>query len=233
MYLRSDLRFYGASVPAIRASVGEFSAEHPDLTRADLRAIARALYATNVHELRSAAIGLLERQRTKLTERDLVWLIDLVRRSNTWAHVDWIAPKVIGNVVVRYPRARTALARWARDGNFWVRRAALLAEHDARRAGGDFALFARLAAGMLDEREFFIRKAIGWVLREVSKTRPELVYRFLRDNRAQVSRLTLQEGAKYLPAARRVALGLPATPAWVAREQRARARGLSGGRSAV
>ena len=61
---------------------------------------------------------------------------------------------------------------------------------------------------MLDEREFFIRKAIGWVLREVSKKRPELTYAFLERHRDRVSRLSLQEGAKYLPAPQRKALGL-------------------------
>ena len=100
-----------------------------------------------------------------------------------------------------------------------MRRAALLAEHDALRAGGgDFALWSRLAAPMLDEREFFIRKAIGWVLREVSKKRPALSYEFLRKHQDRVSRLSMQEGAKYLPAAERKALGLPAAPAWMARE---------------
>lgn len=59
---------------------------------------------------------------------------------------------------------------------------------------------------MLDEKEFFIRKAIGWVLREVSKKRPKLVFEFLREHRAEVSGLTLREGAKYLPAAQRRAL---------------------------
>ena len=60
-----------------------------------------------------------------------------------------------------------------------------------------------------EEREFFIRKAIGWVLREVSKKRRELTYEFLRKRKGRVSRLSLQEGAKYLPAPQRKALGLP------------------------
>jgi len=220
-YLKSDLRFYGTGVPAIRGAVLEYCRQNPDLTRSELRALAETLYATNVHELRSAAIGVLERQRARLTERDLPWLVGLVRRSDTWAHVDWIAPKVIGDVIARYPSARSRMARWAADESIWVRRTALLAEHDALRAGGgDFALFARLAEGRLEEREFFIRKAIGWVLREVSKRRPEIVYGFLRDQRDRVSRLTLQEGAKYLPVGQRLALGLSAKAAWVEREER-------------
>jgi 3-methyladenine DNA glycosylase AlkD len=177
-----------------------------------------------VHELRASAIAVLERKRGTLVDRDLPWLIALARKSKSWAYVDWIAPKVIGDVIARDPSSRRRLATWSKDGDYWVRRAALLAEHDALRAGGgDFALWSRLAAAMLDEREFFIRKAIGWVLREVSKKRPERTYAFLKRHRDRVSRLSMLEGAKYLPAADRQALGLPAEAAWVAREARRKA----------
>ncbi|MGH2471975.1 MAG: DNA alkylation repair protein [Candidatus Limnocylindria bacterium] len=209
-YLKSDLRFWGTGLEQIRAAVREYCDAHRDLSRTDLRAIAETMYATDVHELRASAIGVLERNRQTLVDRDLPWLIALVRKSKTWAYVDWIAPKVIGDVIARDPRSRKRLPIWARDDDFWVRRAALLAEHDALRAGGgDFALWSRLAAPMLEEREFFIRKAIGWVLREVSKKRPELTYEFLRKHRDRVSSLSLREGAKYLPEPKRRALGLP------------------------
>jgi len=223
-YLKSDLRFWGTGQDSIRAAVREYCDAHPGLTRPELRRIAETLYATDVHELRAAAIGVLERDRGTLDDRDMPWLIGLVRKSKSWAYVDWIAPKVIGEVIAREPGARKHLAVWARDDDFWVRRAALLAEHDALRAGGgDFALWSRLAAPMLDEREFFIRKAIGWVLREVSKKRPELAYGFLTKHRNRVSRLSLLEGAKYLPAPNRKALGLPAKAPWAAREARRKA----------
>jgi hypothetical protein len=61
------------------------------------------------------------------------------------------------------------------------------------------------------------------VLREVSKKRPELTYAFLRTHGDRVSRLSLQEGAKYLPAAKRTALGLPAEAAWLSRKTRHKA----------
>src|SRR3989441_4932109 len=223
-YLKSDLRFWGADLPAIRAAVREYCRAHPDLSRAELRAIAEALYATDVHELRASAIGVLECHRESLIGRDLPWLIELVRRSNSWAYVDWLSPKVIGDVMVRDARSRRHLVTWAKDESFWVHRAALLAEHDALRGGrGDFVLWSRLAAGMLDEREFFIRKAIGWVLREVSKKRPALTYAFLRKHRDRISSLSLQEGAKHPPAARRRALGLPGKAPRIARAARRKA----------
>lgn len=201
-------------MPDIRGAANDFAREHADITCTELRKIVDELWSTDVFELRSAGIALLSRYASLLAERDLPWLLGFVRRSKTWAHVDWLAADVIGGVV---GESRTALRRlpvWARDGNFWVRRTALLAQlrplsHEA----GDFALFARLATPMLGEREFFIRKAVGWVLREVSKKRPRLVFEFLREHREEVSGLTLSEGAKYLPPAQRRTLRSPAKSA--------------------
>jgi 3-methyladenine DNA glycosylase AlkD len=220
-YLKSELRFYGATVPEILRAASDFAGEHRDLGRVELRKIVDELWSTDVYELRSAGIALLARYATLLQERDLPWLVRFVRRSKTWAHVDWLAASVIGGVVGESRTALRRLPAWARDDNFWVRRTALLAQlrplsHEA----GDFALFARMAAPMLGEREFFIRKAIGWVLREVSKKRPKLVFEFLREHREEVSGLTLSEGAKYLPAAQRRALRLPAKAAWALREKK-------------
>lgn len=101
----------------------------------------------------------------------------------------------------------------------WVRRTALLAQLGTLKRGtGDWPLFTRLADTMLEEREFFIRKAIGWVLRETSKSYPKLVYDYLRTRRDRVSGLTLREGAKYLSDVQRRALGLAP---WRDREGRA------------
>src|SRR5262249_36893725 len=158
-----------------------------ELTRADLRALADAAYATEFFDLRSAAIGVLERRVKLLTRADLPWLIDLVRASACWAHVDWLAVSVVGKV----PPAAKEIPVWAKGDDFWVRRTALLAQLDELRAGrGDFDLFARIAAPMLGETEFFIRKAIGWVLREVSKKRPELTFQFLKAHAGEPAGLT-------------------------------------------
>lgn len=164
-----------------------------------LRRLTERLYATRVHELRSIAIGILEVLRDRLEAADQRWLIALVRASDTWAHVDWLATKVIGRLAERYPAA-APLERWSRDPCFWVRRAALLALHDPLlRGAGDFERFSRLAAPLLGDREFFIRKAIGWVLRSTARRQPELTGRFVRAHAAQMSALTFREGTRVLP----------------------------------
>jgi len=99
-----------------------------------------------------------------------VLLERLIRESKTWAFVDELAIAIIGPLVERAPELMAVLDRWSADTDFWVRRSALLALlPPLRRGAGDFERFGRYADRMLDEREFFIRKAIGWVLRETGK----------------------------------------------------------------
>jgi 3-methyladenine DNA glycosylase AlkD len=120
-------------------------------------------------------------------------------QSRTWALVDGLASSVVGPLVERQPELAATLDRWAADEDIWVRRSALLALLlPLRRGEGDFERFSRYADAMLAEREFFIRKAIGWVLRETSKKSPELVYDWIRDRAARASGVTIREAVKYI-----------------------------------
>lgn len=208
-YLKSALRFHGVRAADVTLACREFLRLRDDWSRAELRSVVDELFRSDYHDLRSAGIGLLEKRVDLLGSADLPWLIRLVRRSPGWAHVDWLATRVIGPIVSESPRCAATLRAWAKDKDFWVRRTAILATLRALRyGGGDFDLFEEIATPMLPEREFFIRKAIGWVLREVSKNRPALVFRFLHAHRLDVSGLTLREGAKYLSPEQRSKLGL-------------------------
>jgi 3-methyladenine DNA glycosylase AlkD len=201
-YMKSALEFHGVTVPDLRRACAEFCKAHPRMSLDELYALVDALYATDWFDLRSMGLLLLEKRRALLSPRDLPWLVGFARKSHNWGHVDLLATKVIGHVVANMPKPAPTLEKWARDPDFWVRRTALLAQLDALKSGGgDFALFTRLAAPMLVEKEFFIRKAIGWVLREVSKKRPELVHRFLVAHQAEMSGLTMREGSRCLPRA--------------------------------
>lgn len=232
-YLKSDLEFLGATVPMLRQHAKAFVRAHPELTRRDLRRLARQAWQARVHELRSVVIGILEQRIDLLEPGDARFLIGLVRASDTWAHVDWLATKVIGALLVRQPELAGELDRWATHDCFWVRRAALLALHDALLAGeGDFDHFARLAVPMLGEREFFIRKAIGWVLRSAAKRRPERTIGFVSRHASELSALSFREAVRVLPAAQQARLrelreastGARTTARSIGREQDRRSR---------
>jgi 3-methyladenine DNA glycosylase AlkD len=94
-----------------------------------------------------------------------------------------------------------------------------------RRGAGDFERFARYAEEMLEEKEFFIRKAIGWVLRETGKQRPQLVDGWLAPRIDRASGVTVREAVRYLPRARREALTAAHRERWPAAKREAASRG--------
>lgn len=221
-YLKSDLVHYGVSVPAIRSVAKGIARRHPALQHDDLVALVEILWREPedgpVHERRMAAVELLGLHSQLLDVSDLPLLERLLRESRTWALVDGLAATVVGGIVERAEgtsngdvvparSVEAVLDRWSTDDDFWIRRAALLAHLVALRNGrGNFERFARYADAMLDEKEFFIRKAIGWVLRDTARKRPRLVYEWLLPRAARASTVTVREAVKYLDAEQREAI---------------------------
>ena len=153
-------------------------------------------------ERRLAAIMFLQRHARLVSVADLPLLERLVRASRTWALVDYLAVDVLGRLVVDDPdRLTPAMDAWASDDDFWIRRSSLLAELRPIRAGAPIDRFVGRADPMLEEREFFIRKAIGWVLREAGKRRPDDVTAWLAPRTHRASGVTMREAVKYLLAA--------------------------------
>jgi 3-methyladenine DNA glycosylase AlkD len=211
-YLKSALDFAGASLPAIRACARQVRRDNPDLSGSDVLALADELWASPLHERRMVAVVLLELFAAQLVPADLDHLERLVRESHTWALVDGLAGDVAASITAAYPGDPTVDAvvrRWAGDGDFWVRRSALLAHLKTLGRRGSFegwTRFCELADAMLDEREFFVRKAIGWVLREASKSHPDLVAAWLRPRTNRVSGVTIREAVRYLSEPDRTSL---------------------------
>jgi 3-methyladenine DNA glycosylase AlkD len=206
-YLKSDLVHYGTTVPEIRSVVKSARKRCPELGHDDLVELVIALWDEPVHERRMAAVELLGLCRSMLRPADIALFERLLRESRTWALVDGLASSVVGSLVERHPELGDVLDRWATDGDFWIRRSALLALLVALRRGeGDFDRFGRYADAMLDEREFFIRKAIGWVLRDTGRRRPDLVFQWLLPRAGRASGVTLREAVKPLSDEQRAAI---------------------------
>lgn len=200
-YLKSDLEFYGVAAKPLRAAVRDVLAGHPDLTREALIEFVTLLWDEPVYEMRAAAVAVLERRQRELIPQDLEMLETMLRTSHTWALVDWICTKIVAPLVSGNPEGKEVLVRWSRDADFWLRRASILSLLPDLRAGaGDFDLFESFAVPMLDEREFFIRKALGWVLRDTSRRRPGMVADFVRRHRGRMSGLTYREATRNLPS---------------------------------
>lgn len=201
-YLKSDLTFLGATLPQIQASVRDLLPRGAVLSHDELVRLVEMLWAPPVHERRMAAVLVVERDSGLLSPADLPLLERLLRESRTWALVDALAANVVGAIGQAHPTTtRPLLDRWATDDDFWIRRASLLAELRPLRGGEPMDAFLERADAMLDEKEFFIRKAIGWVLREAGKRRPAEVVAWLEPRTDRASGVTLREAIKHLPLA--------------------------------
>lgn len=209
-YHKSELDFIGANAAAIHKVAKALAREHKRCSRADLSSMVEALWEARIHELRSVALLLMIELSEKLRVSDLPRIKRYVREGAGWALVDTIGCWLLPRLVEQDARTLTSMDKWAEDKDFWVRRAAMLSLLATLRKGDltHWQRFVRISERQLEDREFFIRKCIGWVLRETSKKQPQVVFEYLLRNLDRVSGLTLREGAKYLTPANRKRLGL-------------------------
>ncbi|WP_432789857.1 DNA alkylation repair protein [Brevibacterium sp. K11IcPPYGO002] len=228
-YLKSELRHYGVSVPdtraIVRTSLRGTALDHDEVielagllwtapTSSDDSASSTELTDGGstgnhppVHERRAAATMVLIQLQDRLGAGDADFIEDLLREAKTWALVDPLAGDLVGPLSERDAAFDPILERWASDEDFWIRRSALLAHLVPLRQGrGDFDRFSRFAEAMLEEKEFFIRKAIGWVLRDTARTRPDLAFDWILPRAHRASGVTIREAVKRLSLEQREAV---------------------------
>lgn len=204
-YLKSDLRHLGVTVPVVRRTVKDHVRALGPLDHDDVVALVATLWERPVHECRLAAVELLVLHAEQLRPGDVDLLERLLGEARTWALVDPLAARAVGSLRDRHPEdVDPVLRRWVTDDDVWIRRSALLAHLVALREGrGDWERFCGLADPLLGDREFFVRKAIGWVLRDTGRRRPDLVADWLAPRAHRAAGLTVREAVKHLPAAAR------------------------------
>jgi 3-methyladenine DNA glycosylase AlkD len=195
-YLRSQAEHWGVAVPQVRRAIRVAGRLGHD----DLVAVVDRLWHSAVFDERLAAALLLDRHASLVTADDLLWLEVMVREAGTWALVDVLVPRPLSAANADEAAATTAvLDAWVADEDFWLRRAALLAHLvDLRAGAGDWARFTRYADTLLGDREFFVRKAMGWVLRETARRDPVGVRDWVARRTDQISGVALREAVKPL-----------------------------------
>ncbi|WP_410575702.1 DNA alkylation repair protein [Amycolatopsis sp. cmx-4-61] len=201
-YLHSDLTHLGIAIPDLRRTVTAARRALPSLTRPDILTLAGIPWSDDVYEHRQAAAHLLTQHTRLLTPADLQIIEAMLRTAHTWALVDTIAVHAAGVIALRHPDdTGPVLDRWATDHDMWLRRSALLTLLRGIRAGNpDLNRLDHYADAMLDERGFFIRKAIGWTLRETSRRNDRFVTAWIEDRLDRTSGVTLREAVRHLPA---------------------------------
>jgi 3-methyladenine DNA glycosylase AlkD len=198
-YLLNQFEFLGLAAPVRRQAVKEIGKVKWQ-SSVDLLAVAELLWQKPQREYRYTAVDLLRQHGAQLSVNDLPALQALLLQDAWWETVDGLSA-VIADVmhaaVQQKPNAAITMDVWLKHPSHWVRRSAMLHQLGWRLDTDTTRLFG-YATQMADEEEFFIRKAIGWALRDYARWNPQAVTEFLVQHRAVLSGLTVREAAKHL-----------------------------------
>jgi 3-methyladenine DNA glycosylase AlkD len=192
---------YGVKSAGIKAVRREVRERFPiDTADAYLTAVT-TLWELPHREEKYLAVGVAQ-SSTDLISIDRVPLYRrLVVEGAWWDLVDGVAANCVGGVLLRRREVmKPVIERWIDDEDLWVRRTALLA-HLTHKAATDEAQLFDHCRRRMHEKEFFIRKAIGWVLRQYARSAPDAVRAFALEHRDQMSRLSVREATKHLDVA--------------------------------
>lgn len=199
-YLKSPYRFFGTSLPLADKMAKEFRKQNNNADRGYIILLAKALFSSEYHDEKRLGLRILQCYPEYLDLSVMPLLEEMLMQSPTWDLVDDTSIHLVSEALEKDKMAYKYLEKWSTSENFWMRRASLISQILLfRKNKGDKKLFFKFAETMVEEKEFFIRKAIGWCLREISKADIKAAFQFLMKIRNKASGLTLREGSKRLP----------------------------------
>lgn len=195
-YMQNLFSFIGISSPARKEIFKQHIAKHGLPEYEQLFAIIKSCYAQPKREYHYFAIDLAGKFAKK-AGKDFVPTIEfLISENSWWDSVDSTASNCTRDFFKRNTQLQIPVTRkWMNSGNMWLQRAALLFQLNYKNETNEKLLYNYMLK-LKDSNEFFIQKAIGWALREYSKTNPESVRKFIAENK--LAKLSVREDSKYL-----------------------------------
>lgn len=203
-YMKSQLPYYGVPAPAARRVFRTAIDAHPLPDRGAWLGTCLALWDGATHrEERYGALALVRHRRYRpyLDPELLPDLAYLVRTGAWWDLVDEVATHLVGPVLLTHPAATAPVVRsWATDEDRWLRRTAVICQVGAKEQT-DVDLLLHAIDANTDDRDFFLRKAIGWALRQHARTDPDWVRTVVAARSDRLSSLSRREALKHIGAA--------------------------------
>ncbi|MCA2212250.1 DNA alkylation repair protein [Jidongwangia harbinensis] len=196
-YMRDQFPFLGLSAATQRALARSALTGLSRPAEDDLRTVALACWDRPEREYQSFACDWLRTHVAVPGPGFLETVRALITTKSWWDTVDPLATRVVGGLVKRHPRLITRMDAWSADDNLWLVRTALLHQLHYGPETDTERLF-RYCTRQAGHRDFFIRKAIGWALRQYARTDPEAVRRYVARHRGELSPLSVREAGKHL-----------------------------------
>lgn len=194
-YMKDQFEVYGIKSPDRRALYKDLMPIARKLEAPLLENLVVLLWDEEMREFQYFGIDLLQKLGKKIPNNFLPILMHLISTRSWWDTVDSIASNPLGILCRRQPEVLAEMDQWIDHDNIWIRRSAILCQLKAKGETDVDRLFAYCKARM-HEKEFFIRKAIGWALRAYAYVDPELVRKFVEEHKEQMSGLSVREAMK-------------------------------------
>lgn len=200
-YMKTDQPFYGIKAAPrrkiFRRAAKQFSIDSRDEYGQVIRQLWNGTYREDMYQ----ALEVAERYKKYRTQEAMPQYEYLANTATNWDTLDWIAGKLISDLVRKHRGFEAKLKEWRRSDNMWLRRTSLLA-HKGHREETHTELLGETILMLSDEEEFFIRKAIGWILRDYSYANPDWVEAFVDEHEDELSGLSKQEALKKIKRVR-------------------------------
>ncbi|MEO0403850.1 MAG: DNA alkylation repair protein [Bacteroidota bacterium] len=195
-YMRGQFEYFGLKSEKRKALQKEAIAIANKPNKSDLEAQIRQLWTDPHRECQYAAQELYVKYVRHLEEADLDLIEWMIVTKSWWDTIDYIAANLVGKYYLKYPElAYDKFDQWLHSDNIWLQRCVLL--YPLKFKGDlDWNLLSRCVHHLEGSNEFFINKAIGWILRQSSKHKPDKVQEFINEH--HLSKLSLKEATKYI-----------------------------------
>lgn len=196
-YMKNHFPFLGIKTPERKVLLKQFYLETAILSEERLpKDFLQEVWSLPEREYQYAVLGMIMRRPRWLLPEHVPWLEELITTKSWWDTVDTIASNIIGELFLREPQLiDTYIPKWKNHENLWLRRTTILFQLKYKQKT-DVDLLFHLIRINREDKDFFIRKAIGWALREYSKTDPAIVEEFIK--REKLSTLSEREGMKHI-----------------------------------
>lgn len=194
-YMRNQFVFYGLPTPKRKAVYKDFLKEEKKSGQIDWAFLDRC-YEDEHREFQYLVCDYLTVMDNFLTYDDIPRIKAYIKCKSWWDTTDSL-DRVIGQIGLRDSRVDALMLEWSLDDDFWVRRVAI--DHQlCRKEKTNTELLEKILVNNFGSDEFFINKAIGWSLRDYSKTNPEWVRTFVEKHADRMSKLSVKEAGKYI-----------------------------------